>query len=176
MKRTVLWLMVTLACGASTIEAKVTSRTVTYECKGVALEGYVAWDDAVEGLRPGVLIIHQWMGLSNNERMRADMLAELGYIAFAGDVYGKGVRPKNTKEASQQAGALHGDPTLFRARLTAGLEELRLQPLVDRNRIAAIGYCFGGGGVLELARSGAELAGGAQVLSIPCYPAPALTT
>ncbi len=159
MKVVMLLLTGMLAWGASTVEAKVINKTVAYEHEGVVLEGYLAWDDAVEGPRPGVLVVHQWMGLSDNERMRADMLAELGYVALAADVYGRGVRPKDTDEARQQAGKFYGDRTLFRARLAAGLAELKRQPLVDGTRMAAIGYCFGGGGVLELARAGADLAG-----------------
>ena len=148
-----------LAWGASTVEAKVVNKNVTYEHEGVVLEGYLAWDDSVEGPRPGVLVVHQWMGLSDNECMRADMLAELGYVALAADVYGQGVRPKDTDEARQQAGKFYGDRALFRARLAAGLAELKRQSLVDGAHVAAIGYCFGGGGVLELARAGADLAG-----------------
>lgn len=141
------------------VDAAVVTRTVDYSHDGTALEGFLAYDDAVSGTRPGVLIVHQWMGLTDNERMRARMLAELGYVAFAVDVYGKGVRPANTQEAAQEAGKYYADRALLRARITAGLDVLRKQKLVDPTRLAAIGYCFGGGGALELARSGADLAG-----------------
>lgn len=144
---------------AAQVEAKVVNKTVTYQHEGVTLEGYLAWDDAVSGPRPGVLIVHQWMGLSDNERMRADMLAGLGYVALAADVYGQGVRPQNVSEAQAEAGKYYGDRNLFRGRLQAGLTALRGQQGVDPQRLAAIGYCFGGGGVLELARSGADLVG-----------------
>ena len=140
-------------------QAAVVHKIVTFEHQGVVLEGYLAWDDALEGTRPGILVVHQWMGLSDNERMRADMLAEIGYLALATDVYGRGVRPADSQEAGAEAGKYYGDRELFRGRLAAGLAELKGQPLVDPGRIAAIGYCFGGGGVLELARSGAELSG-----------------
>ncbi len=151
-----------LACLAVTppiAHAKVVTRSVEYTHDGVVLEGYLAYDDATAGKRPGVLVVHQWLGLTDNERMRAQMLAELGYVAFAVDVYGKGVRPASAAEAPQQAGKYYGDRALFRARLAAGLAQLKANSLVDPARCAAIGYCFGGGGVLELARAGADLAG-----------------
>lgn len=139
--------------------AAVVHETVLYEHQGTVLEGYLAWDDAHQGPRPGVLVVHQWMGLSDNERRRADMLAELGYVALAADVYGRGVRPADTQQAQQQAARYNGDRTLLRGRLGAALAALKAQSLVDPVRTAAVGYCFGGGGVLELARSGADLAG-----------------
>ena len=148
-----------MTLGTAAGQAAVVHKTVDYTHDGVTLEGYLAYDDAVQGTRPGVLIVHQWMGLTDNERMRADMLAQMGYVAFALDVYGKGIRPANTDEARTQAGKYYGDRELFRARIAAGLAQLKAQETVDPSRVAAIGYCFGGGGVLELARSGAEVAG-----------------
>ena len=109
------------------------------------------------GKRPGVLVVHQWLGLTDYEKHRAAMLAQLGYVAFCADIYGKGVRPQNPQEAGAQAGKYKNDRQLLRARVNAGLDALRRQPLVDPKRIAAIGYCFGGTTVLELARSGADL-------------------
>jgi dienelactone hydrolase len=99
------------------------------------------------------------MGLTDYEKKRAEMLAQLGYVAFCADIYGKGVRPQNTAEAGAQAGKYKNDRQLLRARVNAGLDTLRQQPLVDSKRIAGIGYCFGGTTVLELARSGADVAG-----------------
>jgi len=97
------------------------------------------------------------MGLSDYEKNRARMLAELGYVAFCADIYGQGVRPHSYEEAAAQAGKFRADRALMRARAQAGLDKLKAQPLVDTTRTAAIGYCFGGGVVLELARSGADL-------------------
>ena len=119
----------------------------------------LAWDDAVQGKRPGVLIVHEWTGVGDYVQMRARKLAEMGYVAFAADIYGKGVRPKTPQEAAAQAGNYKKDRKLMRARVLAGLEVLRKNPLCDPKRIAAIGYCFGGTCVLELARSGADIAG-----------------
>jgi len=142
-----------------TANAKVQSRTVEYEQGGTPLEGYLAWDDAQTAPRPGVLVVHEWYGLNDYAKKRADMLAELGYVAFAADIYGKGVRPSNPQEAGAESGKFAADRPLVRARVKAGLEQLLQAPGVDATRIAAIGYCFGGMCVLELARSGADIAG-----------------
>jgi dienelactone hydrolase len=141
------------------VQAAIQTKTVEYKQGDTTLEGFVAWDDAIPGTRPGVLVVHQWMGLTDYEKHRAEMLAQLGYVAFCADIYGKGVRPQNPKEAGALAGKYKGDRQLLRARVNAGLDALRQQPLVDPGHIAAIGYCFGGTTVLELARSGAELNG-----------------
>jgi dienelactone hydrolase len=147
-----------LSC-AVTVRAAIHTETVEYKQGDTILEGFVAYDDALRGKRPGVLVVHQWMGLTDYEKHRAEMLAQLGYVAFCADIYGKGVRPQNTAEAGAQAGKFKNDRRLLRARVAAGLDALRQQPLADPKRIAAIGYCFGGTTVLELARSGAEVAG-----------------
>jgi len=144
---------------AASLHAAIQTKTVEYKQDETTLEGVLVWDDAMQEQRPGVLVVHQWMGLTDYERHRAEMLARLGYVAFCADIYGKGVRPKNTAEAGAQAGKYKGDRQLLRARVNAGLDTLRQQPLVDTKHIAAIGYCFGGTTVLELARSGANIAG-----------------
>ena len=144
---------------AVSVQAAIQTKIVEYKQGDTTLEGFVAWDDAIPGVRPGVLVVHQWMGLTDYEKHRAGMLAQLGYVAFCADIYGKGVRPQNTAEAGALAGKYKSDRPLLRARVNAGLDGLRRQPLVDSRRIAAIGYCFGGTTVLELARSGADLNG-----------------
>jgi dienelactone hydrolase len=144
---------------AMTTRAAIHTETVEYKQGDTTLEGFVAHDDAVQGARPGVLVVHQWMGLTDYEKKRAGMLAQLGYVAFCADIYGKGVRPKTAQEAAALAGKFKNDRRLLRARVNAGLDALRAQPHVDPKRIAAIGYCFGGTTVLELARSGADLNG-----------------
>jgi dienelactone hydrolase len=145
-------------CAAS-VQAAIQTKTVDYQEGDTTLEGFVAYDDALKGPRPGVLVVHQWMGLTDYEKKRAEMLAQLGYVAFCADIYGKDNRPKNVQEAGALAGKFKADRALLRARVNAGLDELRKQPFVDQKRLAAIGYCFGGTTVIELALSGAQLNG-----------------
>jgi dienelactone hydrolase len=134
-------------------------QTMDYHQGGTTLSGYLAYDDSFPGLRPAVLVFHHWMGIDQYIRDRTDQLARLGYVAFAGDIYGKGVRPANSTEAGTMAGMYQKNRDLMRRRAQAALDTLRLMPKVDVKRIAAIGYCFGGGVALELARSGADIAG-----------------
>lgn len=143
--------------GVSTARAEVKTEVVEYRHGDVVLEGYLAYDDSFQGKRPGVLVVHEWNGHNPYVRKRAERLARLGYVAFALDMYGKGVRAKNAKEAAALAGIYKGDRKLMRARAAAGLAVLRNRPETDPARLAAIGYCFGGTAVLELARSGADL-------------------
>lgn len=163
-----------LALAAALVSpAAIQTKIVEYNQGDTVLEGFVAYDDAVNGARPGVLVVHQWKGLGDYEKKRAEMLARLGYVAFCADIYGKGVRPQTTKEAGAQAGKYKNDRPLLRVRVNAGLDALRRQPLVDPKRVAAIGYCFGGTTVLELARSGADVAGVAGFHGGLDSPAPA---
>ncbi len=141
------------------VRAEIHTELLQYKQGDATLEGYLAYDTALAGKRPGVLVVHQWKGLTEYEKGRADMLARLGYVAFAVDIYGKGIRPKNNQEAGAEAGKYKRNRELLRARARAGLEVLQQHPLTDAKRIAAIGYCFGGTTVLELARSGADIAG-----------------
>lgn len=155
----ITFLLVSMMAMAGEAEARLVTRTIEY-CQGnTVLEGYLAFDDAVTGKRPGIVIVHEWTGLGNYVRKRAVQLAHLGYVAFAVDIYGKGVRPQTSEEAGREAGKYLSDRKLLRARALAGLDELLKQPQVDPARVAAIGYCFGGTAVLELARSGADLKG-----------------
>jgi dienelactone hydrolase len=150
--------MLAVACALSA-QAKIITQSVEYKQGDSTLEGYLAYDDSISGKRPGVLIVHQWMGLTDYEKHRAEQLAQLGYVAFCADIYGKGIHPKDTSEAGAQAGKYKGDRALLRARVNAGLDALEKNELVDTKHVAAIGYCFGGTTVIELARSGANIAG-----------------
>ncbi len=159
MKRVVIGMAV-LVMGSAAM-AQIHSETVEYRVGEVVMEGYLAYDSSRvgQGTRPGVLVVHEWKGLDEYTRGRVRQLAELGYVAFAVDVYGKGVRPEGTEAAGTEARKYYADRQLFRDRLRAGLDQLVSHPLSDDQRIAAIGYCFGGAGVLELARSGADIDG-----------------
>ena len=139
--------------------AAIKTETVEYKEGDTTLEGFVAYDDTIVTKRPVVLIVHQWKGLSDYEKKRAEMLAKLGYVAFAVDIYGKGVRPKEVSEASKMAGKFKNDRELLRKRVRAGLDQARKHQRADPSNVAAIGYCFGGTTVLELARSGADVDG-----------------
>ena len=136
---------------------------VTYYDDGTALEGYWAPAQCPEGTQetqhPTVLVIHQWMGLGDYEKGRADMLAQKCYNAFAVDMYGKGIHPQNRDEAAQLSSLYKDDPAAGRQRITAALDYVRSLDSVDPARIIAIGYCFGGTMALELARSGADIKG-----------------
>ncbi len=152
----------TLICFPAAAHAALKTKSVEYRDGDTVLEGHLAWDDArvkPDTSAPAVLIVHQWLGITDNERSRAAKLAESGLVAFACDIYGKGTRPKDANEARQFSGKYKGDRQLFRRRVNLGLSELLKQTGVDSKRVAAIGYCFGGTGVLELARSGANVAG-----------------
>jgi len=137
-------------------QAAVVERAVEYHAGNVLCEGWQAYDDARPGQRPGVLVIHQWTGISEHEKASARRLAELGYNVLVADVYGKGVRPQ-PPEAGKVAGALKADRALLRSRAAAALDVLAKDARTARGQVAAIGYCFGGTAALELARSGAQL-------------------
>jgi dienelactone hydrolase len=143
---------------AAAAQAKVVTQEVSYKDGETEMAGFLAYDD-VRAKAPGVLIVPQWMGLTDYERGRARQLAALGYVALCADVYGAGHVAADVREAGALAGRFKGDRALFRSRLKAALATLRAQPAVDPARCVAIGYCFGGTGVLELARSGADVLG-----------------
>lgn len=139
--------------------AAIKSQTVEYKQGKATLQGFLVWDDAVQGKRPGILVAHAWKGLDDFTRSEATKLAQMGYVAFALDVYGKGIRPTSMDECAKISGTYKNDRPLLRARAKAGLDQLLKVKNVDPEKIGAIGFCFGGATVLELARSGAPVKG-----------------
>jgi dienelactone hydrolase len=139
--------------------AQIAEATVAYDHDGQPMEGYRAHDAAAGGPRPAVLVVHDWTGLRETPKARAQMLARLGYFAFAVDVYGTGRRFDNSQDSAAEAGKYYGDLPLLRARVRAAYDVVAKDPAVDPARIAVIGYCFGGTAAIEFARSGAPLAG-----------------
>jgi len=153
-------IMILLACLlAFDVQAKIVGKEVDYKQGDTVLKGYVAYDDSIKGKRPGVLVVHEWWGHNAYARKRARMLAGLGYTALAVDMYGNGKQADHPKEASEFSNAVSSNMPLAKARFEAALQTLKAQDTVDDDKIAAIGYCFGGGVVLNMARQGEDLAG-----------------
>lgn len=152
-------LLDTVPAGAG---ARIEEETVSYSHDGVELEGYFAHDAAITDPKPLVLVVHDWIGLREYPKARAQMLARLGYAAFAVDIYGAGVRPTEMEAAAAEAGKYYGDLNLMRARAKAGYDKAVADSRVDASRVVVTGYCFGGSAALELARSGADLRGAAS--------------
>jgi dienelactone hydrolase len=144
---------------SSMAQAEVQGKEVTYSANGTLLKGYIAYDDAIQGKRPGVLVVHEWWGLDDYARKRAWILAQLGYTALALDMYGEGKQAHHPDEAGKFAGELAKNLPLAKTRFEAAMEYLRQQKNVDAKNIAALGYCFGGSVVLQMARLGEDLKG-----------------
>ncbi len=149
---------VALALSLATLPM-LAGQPLSYADGATKLAGYVAHPAGAKGKVPGVVVIHQWMGLTDHERKVSDDLAKLGYVALAADIYGAGVHPANTAEAGKLAGSFKGDRALYRRRIAAAIETLKGQKGVDASRIAVIGFCFGGTGALEAARGGLPVKG-----------------
>lgn len=141
------------------VRAEVQGEEVSYEEDGVTLIGYLAYDDDIEGARPGVLVVHEWWGQNEYARNRAHMLASQGYTALAVDMYGDGKVVDTPKEAGELASEVSSNLLLEKVRFEAGMNFLRKQKTVDPDEIAAFGYCFGGAVVLNMARIGEPLRG-----------------
>jgi dienelactone hydrolase len=144
---------------SSMAQAEVQGKEVTYSANGTLLKGYIAYDDAIQGKRPGVLVVHEWWGLDDYARKRAWILAQLGYTALALDMYGEGRQAHHPDDAGKFAGELAKNLPLAKTRFEAAMEYLRQQKNVDAKNIAALGYCFGGSVVLQMARLGEDLKG-----------------
>ena len=175
--------LLTLATAAlaAPVSAEIKTRVVDYTVGGVALQGLVAWNDAVTGKRPGVLVVHEWWGHNEHARTAARRLAEAGYVGFALDMYGKGKIAKHPDDAMKIMTEATKDPAVLNARFEAALAELKKDPRVDATKIGAIGYCFGGSVVLSQARMGKPGVVKAQVLVFtgaadPMVPADQVST
>lgn len=142
---------------AGLASAAVVTKTIDYDYDGAKLKGFLAYDDASKEKRPGVLVVHEWWGLNDYAKERCKKLAELGYVAFAVDMYGDGKFVDHPDDARKMATAVRENLKTWRGRAEAGLKQLTSQPNVDPTKIAAIGYCFGGSTCLQLAYSGADL-------------------
>jgi dienelactone hydrolase len=158
MKFALLTLAFALA-GTAVLQAKVIGKTVEYSADGISLKGYLAYDNSIIGKCPGIVVVHEWWGLTDYPKKRADMLAKLGYVAFAADMYGDGKTADNPTDAGKYAGESMKSMDTLKAKFLAALEILKKDEHVDPNRIAAIGYCYGGGVVLNMAGAGLNLKG-----------------
>ena len=139
--------------------AEIKSQVVNYSDGDTELQGHIYWDTAVAGKRPAILVVHEWWGLNEYAQQRAKMLARRGFVAFAADMYSKGKLTDHPKEAGEWATAIRSNVDLWQRRANLALAQLRAHPEVDQTRLAAIGYCFGGSTVMQLAYSGADIKG-----------------
>jgi dienelactone hydrolase len=144
---------------ANAAQAAMKTQWIDYKQGDTMLSGYLVYDDAVAGRRPAVLMIHDRSGFSEGTIADAEMIAKLGYVVFAEDIFGKGVVPKTIPEMTDTITIYNNDRPLMRARTLAGLEVLKTQPMVDPSKLAAVGYCFGGTVGVELIETGAPLLG-----------------
>lgn len=144
-------------CLCYTASAEIQSKKLTYKVGDQEYIGYLAWDDAKSGPRPGVLVVHEFWGLNDYARGRADQLAKLGYIAFCADMYGDGKVVEHPADAAKMAAEVRKNVDQWRKRAVVALDLLKEQPQCDKSKVAAIGYCFGGSTCLTLAYTGADL-------------------
>ena len=154
-----LVILASLVLLGSVAQGAVVTKTISYRQNGVDFQGYLAVDNSQKGKRPGILIVHEWWGLNDYARHRAEQLASLGYVAFALDMYGKNKVTDHPSQAKEFMTQVTENVNTWRQRALAGLNILRNQPNTDPNKIAAIGYCFGGSTVQQLAYSGADIKG-----------------
>lgn len=159
MSKRTLFCLIFLLAAFGTAQGAVVGEEVTYKAGEVELKGYLAYDDALAVKRPGVIVVHEWWGHNAYVRARAEKLAAAGYVALAVDMYGDGKVAAHPDEAGKFASEVRGNLPMARNRFQAGLELLKANPFTDPAKIAAIGYCFGGGVVLQMARDGLELKG-----------------
>lgn len=164
-----------VSLGASSAFAAIKSETVEYKDGKTVLEGHIYYDDSWTSPRPTVVIIHQWMGITDHEKQSAEKLAHQGYVAFVADIYGKNSRPGNMEEAGRLAGQYKGDIKLYRGREKAALDALKKNKRVDAKQVVIAGYCFGGTGALEAARAGLPVVGAVSFHGGLATPKPEMT-
>ena len=182
---TLLILLTLAACGGEApqenteaeapVEPKVVGEKITYQTDSTNMIGYLAYDEQADEKKPGILVVHEWWGHNDYARQRADMLAELGYVALAVDMYGDGQQASHPNDAGKFAMSVMSNFDVAKARFEAALATLKSNPHVDPNRIGAIGYCFGGGVVLSMADAGLDLDAVASfhgTLGLPVMPEP----
>src|SRR5438132_10837434 len=150
--------LLTRSAGSATVK----TREIEYRQGDTVLQGFIAWDDASKGLRPGVLVVHEWWGHNEHARYQAKRLAEAGYVGFALDMYGKGKVTTHPQDAQGFMNEVKKDPAVIPARFYAALKQLKQDPHVSADHIAAIGYCFGGSVVLDEAHSGGRFGCGGK--------------
>lgn len=155
----VVLLLATLMSCSGKKEPSIRGEEVSYSADTLTMKGYLAYDANREGKRPGILVVHEWWGHNEYARKRARMLAELGYVAFAVDMYGGGKQAGHPEDAGKFAAAVMQNMDGAKARFVAALDQLKKNPMTDTTRIGAVGYCFGGGIVLNMARLGVDLKG-----------------
>lgn len=151
--------LVLVLLGLPSVLAEVKTQTVRYKDGDTQLHGYFAWDDSIKDKRPAVMIVHEWWGLNDYVRKRAQMLAELGYLAFAADMYGKGAVTEHPEQASAWMKQITGNIEAWQKRALLGLDIMRTHEVADGTRTAAIGYCFGGATVMQMTYAGGALDG-----------------
>lgn len=160
MKNLIFIIILAMISGfALNTRAQIHTESVKYYDGDTVLEGFIAYDKSVSGERPAVIVVHDWMGISDFTKVRCEKLAELGYVAFAADIYGKDSRPANSQEAGKIASLYKNDRQLMRNRINLAFEQMKKTDVVNKERIAVMGFCFGGIVALELARSGADIKG-----------------
>lgn len=171
--RNILLVLAAMLIGTTTAQAKVVGQEISYQVDGVTMKGYLAYDRNIKGKRPGVLVVHEWWGYNDYARKRAKMLAGMGYTALAVDMYGNGKTADHPDEAGKFAAEVSKNMPLAKARFEAAMKVLNRQKTVAPGQLAAIGYCFGGGVVLNMARQGVDLKGVASFHGSLATDAPA---
>jgi dienelactone hydrolase len=142
----------------ATARAAIKEEPVTYQDGETTMKGFVVYDDAVQGKRPGIVMVHEWWGITKHIHNEAQKFAQQGYVAFIADMYGDAKAADNPKDAGALMGSVMKDPKVMQARFNAAQMQLARHPSVDPTRVGAVGYCFGGAVVLDMARAGANLA------------------